>query len=141
MRLSAVLSFWTLAGATALGATAPAVAADDAPAYGPELQGFDYPYPVAHFAFPSQRQTFDMAYMDVEPTTPNGHVVVLLHGKNFCAATWEGRISADRRGYRVIAPDQIGWCKSTKPEHYQYTFQQLRQHPRAADSLGITTPS
>jgi pimeloyl-ACP methyl ester carboxylesterase len=22
-------------------------------------------------------------------------------------------------GYRVIAPDQIGFCKSTKPEHYQ----------------------
>ena len=39
--------------------------ASGAPAYGPELQGFDYPYPVATFAFFSQRQDMHMAYMDV----------------------------------------------------------------------------
>ena len=82
----------------------------------------------------------DMAYMDVRPATPNGHAVVLLHGKNFCAATWEGSIRAlSGAGYRVIAPDQIGWCKSTKPEHYQYTFEQLAANTHALlESLGIT---
>jgi len=38
---------------------------------------------------------------------------VLLHGKNFCGA----HVGGDDRdltsaGYRVIAPDQIGFCKS-----------------------------
>lgn len=28
-------------------------------------------------------------------------------------------------GYRVIAPEQIGFCTPTKPTHYQYSFQQL----------------
>ena len=60
-----------------------------------------------------------------KPAQPNGHTVVLLHGKNFCSATWEGSIQAlSGAGYRVIAPDQIGWCKSTKPAA-------LRVHLRA----------
>ncbi len=107
--------------------------------YGPELQGFDYPYRVEHFAFSSQGQTLDMAYMDVKPTNPNGETAVLLHGKNFCAATWEATINAlVDAGYRVIAPDQIGFCKSSKPKIYQYTFQQLAANTRAlVRSLGI----
>ena len=81
----------------------------------------------------------DMAYMDVKPATPNGHTVVLLHGKNFCSATWEGSIRAlSGAGYRVIAPDQIGWCKSTKPQHYEYTFEQLAANTHdLLKSLGI----
>jgi len=55
--------------------------------------------------------------------------VVLLHGKNFCGATWQETIrQLSGAGYRVIAPDQIGFCKSTKPAHYQYTFQQLARN-------------
>jgi pimeloyl-ACP methyl ester carboxylesterase len=118
-------------------AVCPATA--QTPSYGPELQGFDYPYPVEHFAFSSQGQTLDMAYMDVKPTNPNGETAVLLHGKNFCAATWEATINAlVDAGYRVIAPDQIGFCKSSKPKIYQYTFQQLVANTRAlVRSLGI----
>ena len=73
--------------------TGPAVAADDSPAYGPQLQGFDYPWPVSHFSFTSQGNALDMAYMDVKPAMPNGKTVVLLHGKNFCAATWQDTIA------------------------------------------------
>ena len=101
--------------------------------YGPELEGFAYPYPVGHYAFRSQGVDLRMAYMDVAPTGPaNGRTVLLLHGKNFCSATWEATIRtlADA-GYRVIAPDQIGWCASTKPEHYQYTFEQLATNTMA----------
>lgn len=68
-----------------------------------------------------------MAYLDVAPTAPaNGRTALLLHGKNFCAATWEGTIrDLAARGYRVIAPDQIGFCKSSKPAGYQYSFHAL----------------
>ena len=63
-----------------------------ATAYGPELQGFDYPYPVARFEFSSQREQMHMAYMDVRPQQDNGRTAVLLHGKNYCAATWRTTI-------------------------------------------------
>jgi pimeloyl-ACP methyl ester carboxylesterase len=67
--------------------------------------------------------------MDISADKPNGETVVLLHGKNFCAATWESTITAlHEAGYRVIAPDQIGFCTSTKPANYQYSFQQLAEN-------------
>ena len=53
-----------------------------APAYGGELQGFAYPYPVKRYEFSSQRQPLQMAYMDVAPAQPNGHVAVLLESQN-----------------------------------------------------------
>jgi pimeloyl-ACP methyl ester carboxylesterase len=121
-----------------------AAPADDGPAYGPELQGFDYPWPVEHFLFKSQGEALDMAYMDVPPAKrPNGHAVVLLHGKNFCAATWAATITVlSEAGYRVIAPDQVGFCKSTKPAHYQFSFQQLAANTHALlASIGIGRPT
>jgi pimeloyl-ACP methyl ester carboxylesterase len=127
------------AAAISMGAQ-PAAPSADAPAYGPELEGFSYPWPVQNFEFVSQGLPLHMAYMDVKPTTPNGRVVVLLHGKNFVAATWEGTITVLRdAGYRVIAPDQIGFGKSSKPAHYQYTFQQLAGNTHALlASLGLS---
>jgi len=109
------------------------------PAYGRELQGFEYPYQVSHYHFSSQGQALEMAYMDVRPSVPNGQTAVLLHGKNFCAATWEGSIeSLTATGYRVIAIDQLGFCKSSKPDGYQFTFQQLAGNTRdLLASLGI----
>jgi pimeloyl-ACP methyl ester carboxylesterase len=117
---------------------APA-AAQNGPAYGPQLEGYDYPFSVQHYRFQSQDVAMDMAYMEVKPAQPNGHAVVLLHGKNFCAATWAGSIRAlSQAGYRVIAPDQIGWCKSTKPQHYEYTFEQLAANTHdLLKSLGV----
>ena len=117
---------------------APA-AAQDGPAYGPQLEGYDYPFPVQHYRFQSLGTAMDMAYMEVKPAQPNGRAVVLLHGKNFCSATWMGSIKAlSAAGYRVIAPDQIGWCKSTKPQHYEYTFEQLAANTHdLLKSLGI----
>ena len=114
-------------------ATTPA-SAPDGPVYGPELQGFDYPYPVSYFTFQSQRQTLRMAYMDVapDPQAANGRTAVLLHGKNYCAATWRPTIGALRKaGYRVIAVDQIGFCKSSKPQAYQFSFAQLASNTHA----------
>ena len=48
-----------------LTAALPAIAQAQAPEYGPELQGFDYPYTLKHFAFESQGQSLQMGYMDV----------------------------------------------------------------------------
>jgi pimeloyl-ACP methyl ester carboxylesterase len=108
-------------------------AAEQTPKYGIQLQGFTYPYPLHYFSFQSQGESLTMGYMDVAPQgVANGTTVVLMHGKNFCAATWEDSIKAlSGRGYRVIAPDQIGFCTSTKPGHYQYSFQQLATNTRA----------
>ncbi|WP_423213136.1 alpha/beta fold hydrolase [Paraburkholderia ginsengiterrae] len=127
------------ADAVATSEASPPAAGDAGPAYGPELQGFDYPAPVKQYDFASQGVALHMAYMDVEPAHPNGRTAVLLHGKNFCAATWGETIHRlSDAGYRVIAPDQIGFCKSSKPEHYQYSFQQLARNTHALlQSLGV----
>jgi pimeloyl-ACP methyl ester carboxylesterase len=129
-----------LAAAFVLAPTIASAAQDQAPAYGPELQGFDYPFPVSQFRFQSQGQDLEMAYMDVWPQSPNGKTAVLLPGKNFCAATWVATIEKlTASGYRVIAPDQIGFCKSSKPTSYQFSFQQLAGNTHALlTSIGIT---
>jgi pimeloyl-ACP methyl ester carboxylesterase len=126
-----------LCGLSAAVSSGPCFA--DAPAYGPELQGFEYPFPVLQFNFTSQRELLHMAYMDVRPAKANGRTALLMHGKNFCAATWRTTIDTlTAAGYRVVAPDQIGFCKSSKPERYQYSFQQLALNTHALlASLGI----
>lgn len=123
----------TMIAIVAMTVTMSAVAVDwSAQTYGAELEGFDYPHPVQRFTFESQRQSMQMAYLDVKPERDNGETVILLHGKNFCAATWETTIGAlTGAGYRVIAPDQIGFCKSSKPAAYQFSFQQLAANTRA----------
>ena len=139
-RLSAGSALLALVAALALATPSRAEQAVEGPAYGAELEGFTYPFPVQRRQFASQGQQLAMAYMDVQPDRPNGRAVVLLHGKNFCAATWEGMITAlHGAGYRVIAPDQIGFCKSSKPERYQFSFQQLAANTRALlAELGVS---
>ncbi|MFP3587596.1 alpha/beta hydrolase [Paraburkholderia sp. SIMBA_055] len=127
------------AASTSSASQTTAAGGNAGPAYGPELQGFTYPEPVSQYDFTSQGVALHMAYMDVKPAHANGRTVVLLHGKNFCGATWEATIHRlSEAGYRVIAPDQIGFCKSSKPEHYQYSFQQLARNTHALlESLGV----
>ncbi|MBD9479504.1 alpha/beta hydrolase [Pseudoxanthomonas sp. PXM02] len=128
-----------LAASALLLASSALAQTESLPRYGARLEGFDYPHPVRTFAFSSQAQPLEMAYLDIAPATPNGRTVVLLHGKNFCAATWESAITAlSTAGYRVVVPDQIGFCKSSKPQRYQYSFAQLAGNTRALlASLGI----
>ncbi|HKO52626.1 MAG TPA: alpha/beta hydrolase [Polyangiaceae bacterium] len=107
---------------------APVTSAERAagPALDPELTNYSYPFPVRRFEFRSQNQQLQMTYMDVNAARPNGRTVLLLHGKNFAAAYWERTIQAlNERGFRAIAPDQIGFGKSSKPEHYQFSFHAL----------------
>ncbi|WP_213775178.1 alpha/beta hydrolase [Bradyrhizobium sp. dw_78] len=137
---------WTIFAGAMLSAAVMGAASAQKPApgpsYGPELEGFDYPFPVQRFDFTSQRQSLHMAYLDVKPEHPNGRTAVLLHGKNFCAATWEPTIKdLAAAGYRVIAPDQIGFCKSSKPPAYQFTFKELAGNTHALlAKLGVEKP-
>jgi pimeloyl-ACP methyl ester carboxylesterase len=105
----------------------------------PELSNYQYPYPVRFFEADTQGQKLRIAYMDVAAARPNGRTVVLLHGKNFSGAYWASTIKAlAAEGYRVIAPDQIGFGKSSKPASYQFSFQTLASNTRALiDSLGV----
>ncbi|RDW78311.1 putative alpha beta hydrolase fold protein [Coleophoma crateriformis] len=112
---------------------------DDTPAGG---LSFQYPFPVHFYEFASQQKHLSMAYMDVPPangTTFKG-AIALLHGKNFCGATWNYTahvLAAD--GFRVIIPDQIGFCKSSKILQYQFSLHQLATNTNGLlRSLSIT---
>jgi pimeloyl-ACP methyl ester carboxylesterase len=59
-------------------------------------------------------QPLKMAFMDIPPSSePNGKAVLLFHGKAFGCYYFLSVIQAlTGAGYRVVAPDQIGWGKS-----------------------------
>lgn len=111
-----------------------------APAAGIRLEGYAYPFPERNFSFTSQQQTLEMAFMDVAPPGPARGVVLLLHGKNFSGSYFAQTATALRDGgYRVVIPDQIGFGKSSKPEHYHFTFHQLALNTRdILRSIGVT---
>jgi pimeloyl-ACP methyl ester carboxylesterase len=90
------------------------------------LESYPYPHPIHFQSFDMQGQLVRMAYMDIPASVPtNGETVLLLHGKNFGSYYWEGTIKAlSSAGYRVIAPDQVGWGKSSKPD-LRYSFRNL----------------
>jgi pimeloyl-ACP methyl ester carboxylesterase len=91
---------------------------------GTDLEAFAYPWPVQRMPVAIGAEQGQMSYMDVAPTArANGRTVVLLHGKNFCGATWDSTAkSLAGAGYRVLIPDQVGFCKSSKPPGAQYSF-------------------
>lgn len=109
------------------------------PALGINLEGYEYPFEVAYINLHLQGKTYQMAYMDVQPENPNQQSVLLLHGKNFNGAYWgETARALAAAGFRVIIPDQIGFGKSSKPNYFQYSFQQLARNTNALlDSLGV----
>jgi pimeloyl-ACP methyl ester carboxylesterase len=104
-----------------------------------DLSNYNYPYHVHYLPVQIQKQQLRMAYMDLQPLRSNGKAVLLLHGKNFNGAYWEQTAKAlSAEGYRVIIPDQIGFGKSSKPAHLQYSFQLLAQLTHSLlDSLHI----
>ncbi len=114
---------WVMCLAAALGAQEPPRAA----------------FAVEFFPVQIERQDLRMAYRDVRSTVPaNGMTVLLLHGKNFSGFYWERvmRLLA-ARGYRVVAPDQIGFGASSRPDIH-YSFHQMAANTKALlDHLGI----
>jgi pimeloyl-ACP methyl ester carboxylesterase len=135
----AAVAFGT--GAAAQTQTVPPAISQAAapPALGIGLEGIAYPYPVHYLDLTIEGQPLRMAYMDVAPAaTANGKTVVLLHGKSFSGDYWAHTIATlTGQGYRVIAPDQIGFGKSSKPD-IRYHFDLLARNTKALlDSLGV----
>ena len=117
----------------------PSFAQNDLKELDLNLENYKYPFEVNFLDLNIQKNNYQMAYMYVEAEKPNGKTVVLLHGKNFNGAYWETTINAlKNEGYHVLVPDQIGFGKSSKPEHFQYTFQQLAENTKKLiDTLQI----
>jgi len=121
-------------------ASAPPSQSAALPPLGIGLEGIEYPYPVRYLDLTLEGQPLRMAYMDVTPTVaPNGKTALLLHGKSFSGDYWGHTIATlTGLGYRVIAPDQIGFGKSSKPD-IRYHFDILARNTKALlDSLGVT---
>lgn len=126
------------AAATAQNA-APRPAPPDAKPFSPTLEDVPYPYPVQYLPLTLYTHDVRMAYMDVPPAaTPNGHVVVLLHGMNFYGEYWSGTIDVLRKaGFRVVVPDQVGFGRSSKVV-MPYTVSDMAANTRRLlESLGI----
>lgn len=104
-----------------------------------DLTNYEYPFPVRFISLNIQGENLKMAYMEVQPRKPNGDVVMLLHGKNFNGAYWrETAKTLSEKGFRVVIPDQVGFGKSSKPQHIQYSFNLLAYNTKTLlDSLGI----
>jgi pimeloyl-ACP methyl ester carboxylesterase len=118
-------------GAFGLAVGAAAFAQAPQPEFGPRLERFTYPWPVQTMAMDVVGEPAEIAFMDIAPVRPNGRAVVLLHGKNFCGPVWtsSARALADA-GYRVLIPDHLGFCKSSKPRSAQYSFALLASTTR-----------
>ncbi|MCM4159657.1 alpha/beta hydrolase [Antarcticibacterium flavum] len=103
------------------------------------LENYEYPYPIDFFEVQAQQEKLSMAYMFIKAERSNGKTITLLHGKNFNGAYWKTTIDTlTAEGYDVLVPDQIGFGKSTKPKHFQYSFQQLALNTKKLlESLNI----
>jgi len=102
-----------------------------------------YPYPVSYLPLTLYGQDLRMAYMDVPPAgPPNGRTVVLFHGMNFGGFYFAGLIEVLRReGFRLVAPDQIGFGRSSKPI-IPYNFHDMALNTRRLlESLRIAKVS
>jgi pimeloyl-ACP methyl ester carboxylesterase len=102
------------------------------PALGTCIEEYEYPYPVGFLPLTNDLQPLKMAYMDVPSDKDhNRKTAVLFHGKAFGGYYFHNVIQAlTASGYRVIAPDQIGWGKSPKPDIH-YSFQLLAANTAA----------
>jgi pimeloyl-ACP methyl ester carboxylesterase len=109
------------------------------PSFAQQDQALHPKYSVQFFQLQVENQDLRMAFRDVEPTgASNGKAVLLLHGKNFSGFYWESTIEfLAQQGYRVIAPDQLGFGASSRPDIH-YSFHQMAQNTKALlDHLGI----
>ena len=136
----------TAAAAAVLVLSSVALAQEPPPAapadWGPmsiNLEDVPYPHPVSYLSFTLEGQDVRMAYMDVAPPgASNPKSVILLHGMNFFGEAWASTIEILRKeGYRVIAIDQVGFGRSSKPVlHYSISTHAMNTK-RLLDHLNI----
>jgi pimeloyl-ACP methyl ester carboxylesterase len=127
------LSTLVLAAQISLVPVVASAASEDTAPLGIGLEGFAYPHPVRFLDCMRDGERQRLAYMDVPAEgQPNGRTVLLLHGRNFPSSYWEPVIQAlTHAGYRVVAPDQLGFGKSAKPVG-PFSFDTM-----AADTVGL----
>ena len=103
------------------------------------MEDVDYPHPVSYVEFALYGEDVRMAFMDVHPMgQANGRTVVLLHGGNYFAKAWEWTIEAlSEAGFRVIAVDQIGYGRSSKPIIPYSLDMHAANTMRVLDHLGV----
>jgi pimeloyl-ACP methyl ester carboxylesterase len=138
MTFRRTLSFWlSIAAVFWLALSATPASSDEA--MGIALEGFPYPHPVHFMPVSLEDEDLLLAYMDVPPVgASRGRTIVLLHGRNFPSSYWEPTIKAlAEAGFRVVAPDQIGFGKSSKPG-FAYSFDTMARVTLALiDSLKV----
>ena len=138
MTFRRTLSFWlSIAAVFWLVLSATPASSDEA--MGIALEGFPYPHPVHFMPVSLEGEDLLLAYMDVPPVRASrGRTIVLLHGRNFPSSYWEPTIKAlAEAGFRVVAPDQIGFGKSSKPG-FAYSFDAMARVTLALlDSLKV----
>jgi pimeloyl-ACP methyl ester carboxylesterase len=138
MTFRRTLSFWlSIAAVFWLVLSASPASSDEA--MGIALEGFPYPHPVHFMPVSLEGEDLLLAYMDVPPVgASRGRTIVLLHGRNFPSSYWEPTIKAlAEAGFRVVAPDQIGFGKSSKPG-FAYSFDAMARVTLALlDSLKV----
>ncbi len=103
------------------------------------FEGWPYPGPVQFFPLDMAGEPVRMAFMDFPPEgAASRGAIFLLHGKNFDSSYWAQPIAFLRRaGFRVVAPDQIGFNKSSKPI-CEYKLESLAANTLSlADRLGL----
>ena len=96
-------------------------------------------YVTKYFDVEVEGQRLRMAFREAVPDKPvDAPAVVLLHGKNFSGVYWEATMrELAASGRRVIAPDQIGFGASSKP-NVHYSFHLLaRLTAQLLDQLGV----
>jgi pimeloyl-ACP methyl ester carboxylesterase len=141
--LALLLAFLAASAASALSALSAQEPPDAAPpewgAVSINLEEIPYPHPVSHIEFSLYGEPVRMAFMDVQPSGGGtGRTVVLLHGGNYWAASWESVI--DRlvaAGFRVVAMDQIGYGRSSKPVIPYSVDMHAGNIARVLDHLGV----
>jgi len=141
-RAAAAAASLLLALALAAGARAQEPPASPPDHWGPvsiNMEDVPYPHPVSHIEFTLYGKDVRMAFMDVAPSgAANGRTVVLLHGGNYWAAAWEETIDAlGDAGFRVVAMDQIGYGRSSKPVIPYSLDMHASNIARVLDHLGI----
>ena len=104
------------------------------------LRAVPYPFPVEMMqARIPGAGPVEIAYMDAPAQASEQGVVLLLHDYHFPAAYWEPTIRVlQQAGYRVIAPDALGFGKSSKPV-IPYNYELLASLTyNLLDTLGIS---
>jgi pimeloyl-ACP methyl ester carboxylesterase len=95
-------------------------------------------FPFQFFHTEVEYKNVKLAYIDSKPQKANGKSLILFHGKNFSSFYWMEVIRfLNEHGYRVIAPDQLGFGRSDKPDIH-YSFHQMAANSKELlDSLQI----